>query len=467
MGVLVVVLGSAAAFGGIAVVGSAVGSGGGILSAAHRVAASPPSSPPSSPLSSPPATASTRCAPEPSLDQPTLAAPPALAVGLHGFLADPRVAPHAVGMSVWIDGYGEVLAHDADRMLVPASNQKLFTAMGALAVLGADTRLKTELRMSASGDLVIVPGGDPTITSAGVHSVAALAAQLRARGIGDIPGSVLVDESRHDAARRAPGWQDWQIPAYTGPLSAFMVDDNRWRSDAAFVADPALANAERLRSALLLEGIAVAGGVGYGRAGPGALVVATLESPPVRELVHAMLLRSDNQIADMLLKEIGFVAARRGSLADGAAATRTALAATVRSHRRSDGRRLRAQPRQQSLDPRVARRPPGRAARAVVAAAPRRAARRRPQRNARRPAAWHARGRQRPGQDRDDHRRCRPLGVRHHGRWSRRRLLGGRQRPWRRAVGSRDRHPHRDDRRPVGVTGTPARAMCVRASCAA
>ena len=63
----------------------------------------------------------------------------------------------------------------------------------------------------------------------------------------------------------------------------------------------------------------MAGGVGYGRAAPGALVVATLESPPVRELVHAMLLRSDNQIADMLLKEIGFVAARRGSLADGAA----------------------------------------------------------------------------------------------------------------------------------------------------
>ena len=145
---LVVVLGSAATFGGIAVVGSAVGSGGGILSAAHRVTTAPPSSPPSSPLSSPPATASTRCAPEPSLDQPTLAAPPALVVGLHGFLADPRVAPHAVGVSVWIDGYGEVLAHDADRMLVPASNQKLFTAMGALAVLGADTRLKTELRMT-------------------------------------------------------------------------------------------------------------------------------------------------------------------------------------------------------------------------------------------------------------------------------------------------------------------------------
>jgi D-alanyl-D-alanine carboxypeptidase/D-alanyl-D-alanine-endopeptidase (penicillin-binding protein 4) len=322
--VLVVAFGGAAVWGGIDAVGSAFGSSGAILSAAHRVTASSPASSPSSVLSSPPAT-STRCVPEPSLDQPTLAAPPTLAAGLQAFLADPRVAPHAVGISVWIDGYGEVLAHDADRTLVPASNQKLFTAMGALAVLGADTRLTTELRMTASGDLVIVPGGDPTITSAGTHSVAALAAQLRARGIGHIPGSVLVDESRHDAARRAPGWQDWQIPAYTGPLSAFMVDDNRWRRDDAFVADPALANAERLRGALLLEGIAVAGGVGHGHADPGSLVVGRLESPPVRELVREMLLRSDNQIADMLLKDIGFVATRRGSLADGAAATRAAL----------------------------------------------------------------------------------------------------------------------------------------------
>ena len=73
-------------------------------------------------------------------------------------------------------------------------------------------------------------------------------------------------------------------------------------------------------------------------------------SPPVRELVPAMLLRSDNQIADMLLKDIGFVAARRGSLADGAAATRAALCCHCASPLDgADRRRLRAQPRQRSL----------------------------------------------------------------------------------------------------------------------
>ena len=47
----------------------------------------------------------------------------------------------------------------------PASNEKIFTAMGALAVLGADARLTTEVRLTAGGDLVVVGGGDATLTA--------------------------------------------------------------------------------------------------------------------------------------------------------------------------------------------------------------------------------------------------------------------------------------------------------------
>jgi serine-type D-Ala-D-Ala carboxypeptidase/endopeptidase (penicillin-binding protein 4) len=45
----------------------------------------------------------------------------------------------------------------------------------------------------------------------------------------------------------------------------------------------------------------------------------------VSELVREMLLRSDNQIADLLLKDVGFAALGTGSLANGAAATTEAL----------------------------------------------------------------------------------------------------------------------------------------------
>ena len=242
-----------------------------------------------------------------------------------GFASSPAVAAGPWGVSVWIDGYGEI-ARQPDVPLLPASNQKLFTAMGALAVLGPDARLTTEVRATPDGGLVIAGGGDPTITGGGPHSLDALAAQVRAAGVTQVAGPLLVDESRHDAARRAAGWQDWQVPAYAGPLSALMVDRNRYRGDPAFLADPALANAERFRAALGAHGVGVAGPTGHGSAPPDAPVVASLTSAPMVTLVNATLMRSDNMAAEQLLKEVGRAGAGEGSTAAGAAATRAALA---------------------------------------------------------------------------------------------------------------------------------------------
>ena len=265
------------------------------------------------------------CVVDTTLFEPARAAPADLVAALDAFVRDPTVAPHAAGLSIWIDGYGEVLAHRPDLALAPASNQKLYTAIGALAVIGADVRLVTEVRLSPAGDLVIVGGGDPTLTRFGPHSVAALAEQIQDAGLTRVPGALLVDESRHDGVRRASGWQEWQVPAYTGPLSAFMVDDNRWRADPAFLADPALGNAELVRQALAARGTTVAGPTGYAPDRSGR-VVATLSSAPIGELVATMLGTSANQIADLVLKEVAVAAGSSGSVVGAAAAADTALA---------------------------------------------------------------------------------------------------------------------------------------------
>jgi D-alanyl-D-alanine carboxypeptidase/D-alanyl-D-alanine-endopeptidase (penicillin-binding protein 4) len=266
-----------------------------------------------------------RCWADDSLWQPATAPPPALAAALATFAGAPGVAGNDVSVSVWVDGLGEVLTLDPDRALAPASNQKLLTAMGALAVIGPDVRLATELRLTEVGDLVVEPGGDATLSSTGPHSLDALAAQVRAAGVTTVAGSLLVDETIFDGARTASGWQDWQIPTYTGPMSAFMVDRNRWRGDAAFLADPALANADRLRAALAAAGVSVAGPTAYA-AGPAAgTVVARLESPTVAELVTRMLQVSDNQVADLLVKRIGVAATGVGSVDAASTATNTAL----------------------------------------------------------------------------------------------------------------------------------------------
>ena len=267
------------------------------------------------------------CIADPSLAQPRVVAPPDLAGALAAFLADPRIAPHAVGVSVWIDGYGEVLEHNADLPLAPASNEKLFTAMSALAVLGGDARLTTQVRLTDVGNLVVVGGGDATVTAAGPHSLAALAAQIHAGGVTAVSGALLVDESHHDGARRASGWQDWQIPTYTGPLSALMVDDNRWRGDAAYLADPAIGNADRLRDSLAAIGVTIAGPTRY--ADPAEAIgrpVASLASPTIAELARTLLTTSDNQIADLMMKNVGRAANGVGSMEAGATAGTAALA---------------------------------------------------------------------------------------------------------------------------------------------
>jgi len=69
---------------------------------------------------------------------PTSPAPPALVDALHGALADPGFRRVTVGVSMWVEGYGEVLAEGADRPLSPGSVQKVFTAMGALSLFEPD-----------------------------------------------------------------------------------------------------------------------------------------------------------------------------------------------------------------------------------------------------------------------------------------------------------------------------------------
>lgn len=275
-----------------------------------------------------PATAPTTapCTADPGLAAPSTPVPPDLALAVQRFANDPGLTGDRFGLSIWIDGLGEVGALEPDVPLLPASNQKLLTAMGVLSVLGPSARFTTVVRRTPDGSLAIVASGDPSLTARGPNSLDALAAQVRAAGVTSVPGALVVDESRYDGLRRAGQWQDWQVPAYAGPLSALMVDDNRYRRDAEFLADPALANGQLFRVALAAHGIAVNGPTVHGIAAPDGAVIASLSSAPVSALLTATLLHSDNMAAEELLKEVGHSTGAPGSTAGGLAVTRAALA---------------------------------------------------------------------------------------------------------------------------------------------
>lgn len=207
-----------------------------------------------------------------------------------------------VSISVW-RGDVEVFAVNGDTELFPASNQKLFTAIGTLLFLDSSDRFSTTIER-AGEDLVLRAGGDPTLTG---NSLVDLALQVRAAGIAEVD-SLVVDAGHFEAATTTAGRLEWQMPTYTGPLSAFTVDDNQWRTDQSFLDDPALGNSERLADELRRAGVAVrtvARRDGAADLDRETEIVAELVSPPVAELMSSMLMGSDNEIAEALLREIG------------------------------------------------------------------------------------------------------------------------------------------------------------------
>src|SRR4051812_28793746 len=193
-------------------------------------------------------------------DRPVSPKAARLTAALAAHLLDPRFAGTRVSVSVWVDGLGEVLADRPDDRLPVASNEKLLTTIGVLESIPLSATLETEVRLDpASGNLVLVAGGDPTLTINGPHSLDALALLVRASGVTHVRGGLVVDDSHFDRARTAPGWGYDQMPAYVGPMSAFILDDNRYRTDNAYLAEPTLGNGETFLARLAAAGVTVAG----------------------------------------------------------------------------------------------------------------------------------------------------------------------------------------------------------------
>ena len=162
----------------------------------------------------------------------------------------PALANAYVGLHVVSLNDGHVLYdRNADHLFVPASNMKLFTTALALARLGPQYRLTTQIsaaqpidsKGTLDADLVFVGGGDPSLsgreypyrnhsTSSGDYSFRAvedMVQQLIARGLKRIRGDIVGDDRRYVWAPYADGWtfgdSTWE---YGAPVSALILDDN-------------------------------------------------------------------------------------------------------------------------------------------------------------------------------------------------------------------------------------------------
>lgn len=257
----------------------------------------------------------------------------------------------SISASFDVDGLGSVYAPGATSSLVPASTEKLFTTFAALQRLGPSARMRTQLRTVAlqrgpylEGDVYLVGVGDAYFTTGQLET---LASAVRAKGIRKITGALVVDDSRYDAARRAPGWRSYYVPDESGPLDALALDKNAWKQGSAYLADPALPVLPRLADLLRKHGVAVGTTTRRAVVPPTATVLASHVSASLADIVRRIDKSSDNFSAELLLKELGVVVGGNGSSAGGASAVRdvlTRLGVTVGSV--SDGSGLSGRDRQ-------------------------------------------------------------------------------------------------------------------------
>ncbi|MDF1506242.1 D-alanyl-D-alanine carboxypeptidase/D-alanyl-D-alanine-endopeptidase, partial [Roseisolibacter sp. H3M3-2] len=142
----------------------------------------------------------------------------ALRAAADSMLGDPQFANARWGVLIVRPATGDTLyARDADRLFMPASNQKLLTGAAALATLGPDHTWRTAFVARGPvrdgvllGDLAVVGGGDPTVSDKmrgdAMQPLLAVADSLKARGITRVAGRLLADGNAFPDAVHGFGW---------------------------------------------------------------------------------------------------------------------------------------------------------------------------------------------------------------------------------------------------------------------
>lgn len=189
--------------------------------------------------------ASSQAAPTPSFVPPKTAATTRTLAELQARISEvlrkPELESAMVGIKVTSLETGRVLFEEnANKLLRPASNMKLYTVAAALDRLSPEYRFVTSVYASAKpdadgvvkGDLIIYGRGDPSVAARfnngdyfkGLND---LAERIAAAGVKKVKGDLVGDESYFTGPRYGSGWE-WEDLQwwYGAEVSALTVDDN-------------------------------------------------------------------------------------------------------------------------------------------------------------------------------------------------------------------------------------------------
>lgn len=156
-------------------------------------------------------------------------------------LRRPELAPAFAAVKVASLDTGRTLYEEnAEKLLRPASNMKIFTVAAALDRLSPDYRFTTSVYAPARpdalgtvrGDLIVYGRGDPSIAArfnnGDYHkAIDDLAARIAAAGVKRVEGDLVGDESYFTGAPFGVGWTWDDLTWYFGAeVSALSVNDN-------------------------------------------------------------------------------------------------------------------------------------------------------------------------------------------------------------------------------------------------
>jgi len=225
--------------------------------------------------------------------------------------------------------------------VTPASLVKLLTAAAALSVLGPDHRFETSVVAGATRhDVVLVGGGDPLLTdrsppsriAAPTYPDAATLAELarstarRLTKDGVRRVSLGYDASLFKGPAVNPAWRSTYVrDSVVSPVSALWIDEGSASTGLApRFTNPAEGAAQRFATLLRAAGLGVARQVSAVST-PSAHRLAVVKSAPLDQIVEHVIAVSDNEGAEILLRQVAVAAGRPGSSVAGVKAMRQTL----------------------------------------------------------------------------------------------------------------------------------------------
>jgi D-alanyl-D-alanine carboxypeptidase/D-alanyl-D-alanine-endopeptidase (penicillin-binding protein 4) len=244
----------------------------------------------------------------------TYASNPALG-SFHGTVLDA-----ATGTLLWDQG--------SDTEVAPASTNKLLTSAAALLTLGPQATLTTKVVAgSQPGTVVLVGGGDPTLSSLaapkqsvypGAARISDLAAQVKSHVTASVT-RIVVDTSRFSGPLTGAGWDpETASQDNYAPIQSVMLDGGRQKPtipDTPRTYQPALVAGQTLARLLGVPASVVSTD---DEPTQGGQVLGEVHSAPVPDLVTNLLQISDNVLAEALARQVA-IADHQPASFDGAA----------------------------------------------------------------------------------------------------------------------------------------------------